>query len=162
MVSNSVIGLFLSWVWKRSVVGLSFDFVVLNLTKHLSYLIHNASLYFSSDIQKQYYEKYGYGQVGAFREVIHLKFSTNIKDKLILGFYEIYMYSYMRLRVMLLDCRWRLEVVKFWMHVFDFQAEIWLKIKISFMGEPRVVICWLLQFVRHMQFQSSEEDFGLP
>ncbi|GMY17823.1 cystinosin homolog [Fagus crenata] len=48
---------------KKSVVGLSFDFVVLNLTKHSSYLIYNASLYFSSTIQKQYYEKYGYGQM---------------------------------------------------------------------------------------------------
>lgn len=49
-----------------SVVGLSFDFVVLNLTKHTSYLIYNASLYFSSPIQKQYYEKYGYDEVCAF------------------------------------------------------------------------------------------------
>lgn len=49
-----------------SVVGLSFDFVVLNLTKHTSYLIYNASLYFSSTIQKQYYEKYGYDEVCAF------------------------------------------------------------------------------------------------
>ncbi|XP_041006422.1 cystinosin homolog isoform X2 [Juglans microcarpa x Juglans regia] len=48
---------------RKSVVGLSFDFVILNLTKHTSYLIHNASLYFSSAIQKQYYEKYGYGQM---------------------------------------------------------------------------------------------------
>ncbi|KAJ7970716.1 cystinosin-like [Quillaja saponaria] len=48
---------------RKSVVGLNFDFVLLNLTKHTSYLIYNASLYFSSDIQKQYYEKYGYGQM---------------------------------------------------------------------------------------------------
>ncbi|XP_041006435.1 cystinosin homolog isoform X2 [Juglans microcarpa x Juglans regia] len=46
-----------------SVVGLSFDFAVLNLTKHSSYLIYNASLYFSSTIQKQYYEKYGYDEM---------------------------------------------------------------------------------------------------
>uniref|UniRef100_A0A2N9IQK1 Cystinosin homolog n=1 Tax=Fagus sylvatica TaxID=28930 RepID=A0A2N9IQK1_FAGSY len=48
---------------RKSVVGLSFDFVVLNFTKHTSYLIYNASLYFSSTIQNQYYQKYGYGQM---------------------------------------------------------------------------------------------------
>jgi len=51
---------------ERSVVGMSFDFVVLNLTKHSSYLIYNASLFFSPTVQKQYYEKYGYGEVRAF------------------------------------------------------------------------------------------------
>ncbi|XP_009371722.2 cystinosin homolog [Pyrus x bretschneideri] len=48
---------------RKSVVGLSIDFVVLNLTKHLSYLIYNATLYFSSVVQKQYFEKYGQGQM---------------------------------------------------------------------------------------------------
>nr|POE88789.1 cystinosin like [Quercus suber] len=48
---------------RKSVVGLSFDFAVLNLLKHSTYLIYNASLYFSSVIQKQYYEKYGYEQM---------------------------------------------------------------------------------------------------
>lgn len=50
----------------NSVVGLNFDFVVLNLTKHSSYLIYNASLYFSSAIQHQYFEKYGHGEVFLF------------------------------------------------------------------------------------------------
>ena len=53
-------------VGKRSVVGLNFDFVVLNLTKHSSYLIYNAVLYFSSAVQRQYREKYGIGQVCVF------------------------------------------------------------------------------------------------
>ncbi|XAR51951.1 hypothetical protein NMG60_11006763 [Bertholletia excelsa] len=44
---------------RKSVVGLNFDFVVLNLTKHSSYLVHNASLFFSSAVQKQYRQKYG-------------------------------------------------------------------------------------------------------
>ncbi|KAL1314721.1 hypothetical protein HN51_041544 [Arachis hypogaea] len=48
---------------RKSVVGLNFDFVLLNLTKHSSYLIYNASLYFSSAIQNQYYKKYGYGEM---------------------------------------------------------------------------------------------------
>ncbi|KAI8533519.1 hypothetical protein RHMOL_Rhmol10G0017400 [Rhododendron molle] len=33
---------------RKSVVGLNFDFVLLNLTKHSSYLIYNATLFFSS------------------------------------------------------------------------------------------------------------------
>ncbi|XP_061351964.1 cystinosin homolog, partial [Gastrolobium bilobum] len=48
---------------RKSVVGLSLDFEILNLTKHWSYLIYNASLFFSPAIQKQYFEKYGYGQM---------------------------------------------------------------------------------------------------
>nr|XP_028953132.1 cystinosin homolog isoform X2 [Malus domestica] len=50
---------------RKSVVGLSIDFVVLNVTKHSSYLIYNATLYFSSVVQKQYFEKYGEGQRGS-------------------------------------------------------------------------------------------------
>ncbi|CAA6659642.1 unnamed protein product [Spirodela intermedia] len=48
---------------RKSVVGLNFDFLVLNLTKHSSYLIYNASLFFSSTIQRQYREKYGSGEM---------------------------------------------------------------------------------------------------
>ncbi|KAL7232698.1 hypothetical protein ACSBR2_010664 [Camellia fascicularis] len=49
---------------RKSVVGLNFDFVVLNLTKHSSYLIYNASLFFSSVVQDQYRQKYGLDQRG--------------------------------------------------------------------------------------------------
>ncbi|KAL6143194.1 hypothetical protein ACLB2K_053889 [Fragaria x ananassa] len=48
---------------RKSVVGLSIDFVVLNFTKHSSYLIYNATLYFSSAVQKQYFDKYGFGEM---------------------------------------------------------------------------------------------------
>ncbi|XP_058751259.1 cystinosin homolog [Vicia villosa] len=48
---------------RKSVVGLSLDFTILNFTKFWSYLIYNASLFFSPVIQKQYFEKYGYGQM---------------------------------------------------------------------------------------------------
>jgi len=61
--SLCLIRLFNSYFEIFSVVGLNFDFVLLNLTKHSSYLIYNASLYFSSAIQKQYFQKYGYDQV---------------------------------------------------------------------------------------------------
>ncbi|KAF9604150.1 hypothetical protein IFM89_002825 [Coptis chinensis] len=44
---------------RKSVVGLNFDFLVLNLTKHSSYLIYNVSLFFSPVVQKQYRHKYG-------------------------------------------------------------------------------------------------------
>ncbi|XP_010250903.1 PREDICTED: cystinosin homolog [Nelumbo nucifera] len=48
---------------RKSVVGLNFDFLILNFTKHSSYLIYNASLFFSPFIQRQYREKYGYSQM---------------------------------------------------------------------------------------------------
>ncbi|GLU11381.1 hypothetical protein SLE2022_281330 [Rubroshorea leprosula] len=48
---------------RKSVVGLNFDFVLLNLTKHSSYLIYNVVLYFSRAVQKQYFEKYGFDQM---------------------------------------------------------------------------------------------------
>ncbi|KAF6157479.1 hypothetical protein GIB67_004417 [Kingdonia uniflora] len=48
---------------RKSVVGLNFDFLVLNLTKHSSYLIYNASLFFSPVVQGQYHEKYGFGDM---------------------------------------------------------------------------------------------------
>lgn len=48
---------------RKSVVGLNFDFMVLNLTKHSSYLIYNASMFFSSAVQKQYREKYGLNEM---------------------------------------------------------------------------------------------------
>ncbi|XP_058751260.1 cystinosin homolog [Vicia villosa] len=48
---------------RKSVVGLSLDYTILNFTKHWSYLIYNASLFFSPVIQKQYFEKYGYEQM---------------------------------------------------------------------------------------------------
>ncbi|KAL3636656.1 hypothetical protein CASFOL_018955 [Castilleja foliolosa] len=48
---------------RKSVVGLNFDFVVLNLTKHSSYLIYNASLFFSSAVRRQYQEKFGFNEM---------------------------------------------------------------------------------------------------
>ncbi|KAK4477344.1 hypothetical protein RD792_016561 [Penstemon davidsonii] len=48
---------------RKSVLGLNFDFVVLNLTKHTSYLIYNASLYFNSTVQRQYRQKFGFDQM---------------------------------------------------------------------------------------------------
>ncbi|KAI3843872.1 hypothetical protein MKX03_036968 [Papaver bracteatum] len=48
---------------RKCVVGLNFDYLVLNLTKQSSYLIYNASLFFSPAVQKQYHEKYGFGEM---------------------------------------------------------------------------------------------------
>ncbi|XP_068646425.1 cystinosin homolog [Aristolochia californica] len=48
---------------RKSVVGLNFDFLVLNMTKHSSYLIYNAALFFSPVIQSQYRDKYGYKEM---------------------------------------------------------------------------------------------------
>ncbi|PIN07022.1 putative membrane protein [Handroanthus impetiginosus] len=44
---------------RKSVVGLNFDFAVLNFTKQLLYVVYNASMCFSSTVQKQYRKKYG-------------------------------------------------------------------------------------------------------
>ncbi|KAF9606100.1 hypothetical protein IFM89_023123 [Coptis chinensis] len=46
-----------------SVVGLSFNYLVLNVTKHSSYLIYNTVLFFSPTVQKQYHEKYGFNEM---------------------------------------------------------------------------------------------------
>ncbi|XP_019427033.1 PREDICTED: cystinosin homolog isoform X1 [Lupinus angustifolius] len=48
---------------RKSVVGLNLDYEILNMVKLWSYLIYNVSLFFSSDIQNQYFDKYGYGQM---------------------------------------------------------------------------------------------------
>ncbi|XP_070051995.1 cystinosin homolog isoform X3 [Nicotiana tomentosiformis] len=48
---------------RKSVVGLNFDFVVLNLTKHSSYLIYDVSMFFSSAVQRQYHRRYGYNEM---------------------------------------------------------------------------------------------------
>ncbi|KAL5717856.1 hypothetical protein ACHQM5_010815 [Ranunculus cassubicifolius] len=48
---------------RKSVVGYNFDFPVLNLTKHSSYLIYNVVLFFSPTVQQQYRQKYGFDQV---------------------------------------------------------------------------------------------------
>ncbi|KAG0456052.1 hypothetical protein HPP92_023840 [Vanilla planifolia] len=48
---------------RKSVVGLNFDFLLLNLTKHSSYLIYNAALFFSTEIRRQYHEEYGYNEM---------------------------------------------------------------------------------------------------
>lgn len=60
-----------------SVMGLSLDYTILNFTKHWSYLIYNASLFFSPVVQKQYFDKYGYGQVCMHHEcslILHYSF----------------------------------------------------------------------------------------
>lgn len=47
-------------------MGLNFDFVLLNLTKHSSYLIYNSVLFFSSTVQAQYRQKFGLNEVCNF------------------------------------------------------------------------------------------------
>ncbi|XP_043704576.1 cystinosin homolog [Telopea speciosissima] len=48
---------------RKSVVGLNFDFLVFNFTKHSAYLMYNASVFFCPVIQRQYHEKYGYREM---------------------------------------------------------------------------------------------------
>ncbi|KAK7271145.1 hypothetical protein RJT34_26797 [Clitoria ternatea] len=49
--------------FRKSVVGLNFNYLLLNNTKHTLYLIYNTSLYFSPTVQFQYHQKYGFDQM---------------------------------------------------------------------------------------------------
>jgi len=70
-VLSDIIGwaYFLSWSisfypqvwenWKRkSVIGLSFDFLLYNITGYIGYSIFNVTLYFSSSVKSEYQHKY--------------------------------------------------------------------------------------------------------
>ncbi|RHN50522.1 putative lysosomal cystine transporter [Medicago truncatula] len=46
-----------------SVVGLNFDYAVLNMVKQCYYLVYNTTLYFSPVVQRQYGNKYGHKQM---------------------------------------------------------------------------------------------------
>ncbi|KAF7819478.1 cystinosin-like protein [Senna tora] len=48
---------------RKSVVGLSLNFLLLNNTKHILYFIYNTSLFFSPDVRFQYYQKFGFDQM---------------------------------------------------------------------------------------------------
>lgn len=48
---------------RKSVVGLDFDFVALNLLGFTCYTIFNFTLMFSRDVQKEYYEKNTYARI---------------------------------------------------------------------------------------------------
>ena len=46
---------------RRSVVGLNFDYLTLNILGHSCYAVFNLYLYTSTDVQKQYYAKHPHG-----------------------------------------------------------------------------------------------------
>jgi LCT (Lysosomal Cystine Transporter) family transporter len=46
---------------RKSVVGLSFDFLALNIVGHSMYAIFNTSLYFSSYFQDEYFRRHPHG-----------------------------------------------------------------------------------------------------
>ncbi|KEH25388.1 cystinosin homolog [Medicago truncatula] len=48
---------------RKSVVGLNFDYAVLNMVKQCYYLVYNTTLYFSPVVQRQYGNKYGHKQM---------------------------------------------------------------------------------------------------
>eukprot|EP00250_Pteridium_aquilinum_P033368 c5510_g1_i1 orf=48-725(+) len=48
---------------RKSVVGLNFDYLLLNLSKHTFYLLYNACMYFIPSVQHQYREKYGVSEL---------------------------------------------------------------------------------------------------
>lgn len=48
---------------RKSVIGLDFDFLALNLVGFTCYTIYNFTLMFSRDVQKEYYEKNAYSRI---------------------------------------------------------------------------------------------------
>jgi cystinosin len=74
IVFSSVIGwlYFVAWsvsfypqvienYWRRSVVGLHFDYVAYNITGFIAYSVFNCSLYWNSTVQEQYFEEHPNG-----------------------------------------------------------------------------------------------------
>ncbi|KAL9656206.1 hypothetical protein ABK040_007823 [Willaertia magna] len=45
--------------WRKSVVGLSFDFLTLNIIGHTSYLVFNSVMFWSDDVFEQYKKQHG-------------------------------------------------------------------------------------------------------
>ncbi|KAM0940247.1 putative lysosomal cystine transporter [Dioscorea sansibarensis] len=77
---------------RKSVVGLNFDFLVLNMTKHSSYLIYNAGLFFSKAIQRQYHNKYGHDQMIPVAPS-DVAFSTHAVTLTLLTLFQVLIYD---------------------------------------------------------------------
>ncbi|GAB4847924.1 hypothetical protein Ancab_026984 [Ancistrocladus abbreviatus] len=77
---------------RKSVVGLNFDFVVLNLTKHSSYLIYNTVLYLSTTVQAQYRQKYGSKEMIPV-EANDVAFSTHAVALTAFTLFQIFIYE---------------------------------------------------------------------
>lgn len=60
---------------RRSVVGLNFDFLALNILGHSCYSVFNLSLYISKTIQQQYYARHQHGVLPVLLNDVSLKFS---------------------------------------------------------------------------------------
>ena len=78
-----------------SVVGLNFNYLLLNNTKHTLYLIYNTSLYFSPAVRFQYHEKYGFEQVLNFSSlhlICQFPWSKNWLMKFFFVFGQIYLF----------------------------------------------------------------------
>uniref|UniRef100_A0A182VZD2 Cystinosin homolog n=1 Tax=Anopheles minimus TaxID=112268 RepID=A0A182VZD2_9DIPT len=46
---------------RKSVVGLSFDFLYINIVGHISYVVFNAFLYWNSFVEEEYYRRHPFG-----------------------------------------------------------------------------------------------------
>lgn len=58
---------------RRSVTGLNFDFLALNIIGHSCYSVFNASMYFSKDIQNQYYANHKHGVIPVLANDVSLR-----------------------------------------------------------------------------------------
>ena len=65
---------------RRSVIGLNFDFLALNLLGHSCYTVYNVSMYASADIQHQYHERYPHGVLPVLLNDVRMKFRFSPND----------------------------------------------------------------------------------
>ena len=59
---------------RRSVIGLNFDFLALNILGHSCYSVFNLYLYTSSNVQQQYYAKHPHGVLPVLLNDVSLSF----------------------------------------------------------------------------------------
>ncbi|KAL3624303.1 hypothetical protein CASFOL_033119 [Castilleja foliolosa] len=77
---------------RKSVVGLNFDYALLNMVKQLAYLIYNVSIFFSPIVQKQYHQKFGNGKMLPVAES-DLAFSIHVVLTSAYAMYQIAVYE---------------------------------------------------------------------
>ncbi|KAL3629132.1 hypothetical protein CASFOL_026354 [Castilleja foliolosa] len=77
---------------RKSVVGLDFDYALLNMVKQLLYLTYNLSMFFSPIVKSQYYQKFGYGKIIPVAES-DLAFSVHIVLASAYTMYQIAVYD---------------------------------------------------------------------
>lgn len=76
---------------RKSVIGLNFDFIALNLIGFVMYSIYNISLLFSRTVQEKYYDKYSYSRIPV--EYNDLFFSVHAAILTLLTIFQCFIYE---------------------------------------------------------------------